>query len=211
MIQEEIINRRLDGEKVSYIVQMGAHGKAKTVNLDKIDGEVFGTLDEVKESMEKELQARVAAFNENVDKLCEEASHLSQQWYGEQLQQLNGQSGDPTKIDPAAFIAEQNNAGYHQQQQMPQNQNNGQSPYYYQQPPQQTYQHPNAQMMGGYNNQGYMGPIMPMSPHPQHQQQALQETLRQRVQLPDDVGEILGNVEMPDGRVIPVRQGKPHQ
>ena len=202
IIEQEIINRRLDGEKVSYIVQMGAPGKARSVNLDKIDGEVFGAMEDVRARLEQELEIFVKNFNDNIDKLCEEANTMANKWYGEQLQQLNNNNNggtggsDPSKIDPAAFIAEQ-------QYQQPQ----------YYNPNQQQLMHNSQQMMVP-GNQLYIPqhqPVMPMSNTPQDHALALRQTLYNRVVVPDD-NDLSGmQVEVSPGKFLPVRQSKPNQ
>ena len=63
IVQEEIHHRSLDGEKVSYRIVFGPPNKQRVVDLSTVDGEVYGTLDEVRNV----LISRLTAF---VDELC---------------------------------------------------------------------------------------------------------------------------------------------
>jgi hypothetical protein len=173
IIQQEVFTRSFEGEKVSYIVQMGPKEKSKYVNLDKVDGEIFGTIEEVKVRLDKELQDLIANFNDNVEKLCNNALMLSDKWYGEQLKQLPNSGTDPNKIDPVSFIND--NTPQPQPQSQPQ--------------------------------QIYVPPIQPYSFNAQDQQQALRQTLMQRMITSEEVMHGEPMVQLPDGRIVPLRQG----
>ena len=111
IVQEEIHHRSLDGEKVSYRIVFGPQNKQRVVDLSTVDGEVYGTLDEVRNV----LISRLTAF---VDDLCATTNEKVGQWYNfsNKSTTVNTPNG---KLDPAALMSEVSTAqtqGYVQQQ-----------------------------------------------------------------------------------------------
>lgn len=75
VIREEIHYRSLDGENVSYKIAIGPPNKQRTVDLSSVDGEVYGSLEEIR----KILIDKLTAF---VDDLCASTNDRVNQWYG---------------------------------------------------------------------------------------------------------------------------------
>ena len=120
IIQEEIHHRSIDGEKVSYRIVIGPPNKQRVVDLSTVDGEVYGSLDEVRNV----LVSRLTAF---VDDLCSTTTDKVNQWYNvPNKTSVAGTSNG--KLDPAALMNEVSSAqtqGYVQQQPMKVNGVNG--------------------------------------------------------------------------------------
>ncbi len=98
IVQEQIHHRRLDGDSVSYKIVFGPPGKQKVVDLTRVDGETYGTLEEVREVV-------IADFTKLVDNLINEASQRTETWYGEQGQS-NVVAPTGEKVDPQALLNE---------------------------------------------------------------------------------------------------------
>ena len=101
LIKEEVITRRVDGETISYIVSLGPEGKTKTMDLSKIDGEVFGSLEEVRQKTEQDLEILIEKYRAQAVELCNEAEKLATSWYGEQVAQ---QSTANKLFDPSTVL-----------------------------------------------------------------------------------------------------------
>jgi len=108
---EEIFHKRLDGVSVSYRIAIGPSGKQKVVDLTRVDGEVYGSLDEIRQIMVDKLTVYV-------NELCEQTQAKVQAWYGVQLQQqgnvMSNNNGD--KVDPAELLNQVSNPNFHSQQ-----------------------------------------------------------------------------------------------
>jgi hypothetical protein len=159
IIKEEIITRRVDGEKIDFIVSVGPPGQVKNINIEKLDCDVCGSIEEVKEMLGVALQEMVIQFNKNIEQLCQTALTNATKWYGT-VQTNISQNSSNEKIDPSILVSDS-------EQMMPLHQ--------------------------------------PFSNNPQDQQQALRQTLTQRISVPEDNIEGL-KVQLPDGRIVPVRQ-----
>lgn len=99
IVDEQIIKRKTDGEQVSYIVMLGPPNKRQKVDMNRIGGELFPSLDDLKHFM-------VSNFEKYVDGLCGEATKESVTWYGkrELKQQSVLDMPSSEKLDPAAII-----------------------------------------------------------------------------------------------------------
>lgn len=73
ILLEELINRTVDGTRITYVVQVGLE-QAQKIKLE--EDKVFGSLRKVKEHL---TQKFVAAL----DKLIENADTLAKEWYGD--------------------------------------------------------------------------------------------------------------------------------
>lgn len=112
--------RKLDGvhEVVNYKLHIGPKDRQKTVDLSRIDGEVFNSLEDIRAT----LVERLTQF---VEELVKTTTGQVKNWYGitadnqildNQVQSLDQSSGD--KFDPAQIIdAVNNNTPLQQQQQ----------------------------------------------------------------------------------------------
>jgi hypothetical protein len=105
VVQEEILHRTMQGETLSYKVAVGPKDKLQIVDLSKIDGEVYTSLDEVRQGMAQ-------IFQNFVNKMCDAASERAKQWYnvndGDNVNAIS--TSDPAdKINPSAFLTPENN------------------------------------------------------------------------------------------------------
>lgn len=116
IVLEEIYHKRLDGDSVSYKMAIGPINNRKNVDLAKVDGEIYGSLEEIKNV----LLEKVNAF---VEDLCEQTSLKAEEWYGtEQTSFINSNMNSDEKIDPSTLLKEVSQIPMQQQQQLPQQQ-----------------------------------------------------------------------------------------
>lgn len=103
IIRQEIVNRSLDGESVSYKIAIGPPEKQRIVDLSSVDGEVYGSIDEVRNV----LISRLTAF---VDDLCANTMGRVNSWYGnvDKSSTATNQTGE--KLDPSVFLSEVGNS-----------------------------------------------------------------------------------------------------
>ena len=105
IVQEEIHYRSLNGENISYKIAIGPTNKQRVVDLSSLDGEVFGSLDEVRSV----LVAKLTAF---VDDLCATTNERVSQWYNSATR--SAQPNTPVgRLDPSDLL---NEVGQQQQQ-----------------------------------------------------------------------------------------------
>ena len=105
IVVEEVIVKKLSGNSVSWKIKVGQGDRAKLYDSAKINGEVYGSLDEVREQTLKQLSSFVA-------KMCSEAEERVEKWYGKdiadkqrQLQGVLGPEIAEDKIDPDAMLS----------------------------------------------------------------------------------------------------------
>jgi len=98
IVREEIHYRSLDGENISYKIAIGPQGKQRVVDLSSVDGEVYGSLEEVRNV----LVGKLTAF---VDELCSTTNDRVSQWYN-----LNNKSTvqplQNGRLDPSDLLHE---------------------------------------------------------------------------------------------------------
>lgn len=102
IIYEEMLHKTMEGTKKSYKVAVGPQSKRKILNLSEINGEVFCSLDEIKNI----LIDRLIGY---VDNLCSETKGKEHQWYGitQEEPQHNANLKDANgKIDPSTVLDE---------------------------------------------------------------------------------------------------------
>jgi hypothetical protein len=111
IIREEIHYRSLEGDHVSYKIAIGPPTKQRIIDLSSVDGEVYGSLDEIRNV----LVGKLTAF---VDDLCVTTNDRVSQWYGAANQpQTQGQPAG--RVDPSDLLNEvQVSSQQHQPQQM---------------------------------------------------------------------------------------------
>jgi hypothetical protein len=99
VIEEEFLHKKLNGNVVTYKVSIGPPGKRKIVDLDRVDGEVFTSLEEIRNT----LVERLTGF---VNDLINTTEERTKNWYGSQspVTSNNESKGSPDKIDPQAFL-----------------------------------------------------------------------------------------------------------
>lgn len=98
IVREEIHYRSLDGENVSYKIAIGPQGKQRVVDLSSVDGEVYGSLDEVREV----LIGKLTAF---VDDLCATTNDRVNQWYSSGNKPIT-QPSINGRLDPSDLLNE---------------------------------------------------------------------------------------------------------
>jgi hypothetical protein len=99
IVLEENLQRTINGIKKTYKVGIGPNGN-KIVDLAKVGGEIFYTLQEAEET----LTERLKIFCRNI---CEQANQNAMAWYGVSTD-FNNPSDNTEKIDPADLLGENN-------------------------------------------------------------------------------------------------------
>lgn len=108
IVQEEIVKRSLGGIlNVSYTVMLGSKGKQKIYPIDKVDGDVFESIEQAKMRFQEELELMNQKYIENVNKICDDAINKAKNWYGD-MNFENQSLLDPNKIDPSSFLNDEN-------------------------------------------------------------------------------------------------------
>ena len=111
IIREEIHYRSLEGDHVSYKIAIGPPTKQRIIDLSSVDGEVYGSLDEIRTV----LIGKLTAF---VDDLCVTTNERVSQWYGGVNQSpMQTQSGG--RVDPSDLLNAVQVSGQQQQQPQP--------------------------------------------------------------------------------------------
>lgn len=98
IVREEIHYRSLDGENVSYKIAIGPQGKQRVVDLSSVDGEVYASLEEIREV----LIGKLTAF---VDDLCATTNDRVNQWYSSSNKSAT-QSSTNNRLDPSDLLHE---------------------------------------------------------------------------------------------------------
>lgn len=105
IVIEENLQRTMQGIRKTYKVGIGPGG-SKIVDLSKVGGEIFYTLQEAQET----LIQRLTRFCQEV---CEQANQNAMAWYGVSSVNFDNSIDNGDKIDPADLIqensAQQNN------------------------------------------------------------------------------------------------------
>jgi predicted transcriptional regulator with HTH domain len=99
VVDEQVVRkvRRSDGihEVISYKLSIGPKERQQSVDLSKIDGEVFSSLEAVKAT----LLERLTGF---IDELVRTTQKNVMNWYGiDSENQFNQEFDNGTKLDPA--------------------------------------------------------------------------------------------------------------
>lgn len=98
IVQEEIHYRSLNGENVSYKIAIGPPNKQRIVDLSSVDGEVYGSLDEIKSVLINKLTSFV-------DELCSTTNDRVIQWYGTGNKQSSPMAPS-ARLDPSDLLNE---------------------------------------------------------------------------------------------------------
>ena len=98
IVREEIHYRSLDGENVSYKIAIGPPNKQRIVDLSTVDGEVYGSLEDVRNI----LISKLTAF---VDDLCTTTNEKVYQWYGNGSRPV-AQANTSGRLDPSDLMNE---------------------------------------------------------------------------------------------------------
>ncbi len=99
IVSEEFLHKKLNGNVVTYKVAIGPTNRQKIVDLDKIDGEVFKSLEDIRVTLTNKL-------TEYVTELVTTTETRVREWYGNPNQQTQtAPSASPEgKIDPLTFL-----------------------------------------------------------------------------------------------------------
>jgi hypothetical protein len=102
VVIEEIIVKKINGNQTSWKVSIGPKDKNRVVDSTKIDGEIFTSLDEVRNILMERWQ-------QYVNNLTIETERRVENWYGRQASSGmvsfdNSGQGSNGKIDPESLI-----------------------------------------------------------------------------------------------------------
>ena len=77
IVVEELIHKRLDGDSISWKVAVGPVEKKKIVASDDLSGEIYTSLEEIRNVMS-------ARLSDYIDNLLSKAVKRTESWYGKQ-------------------------------------------------------------------------------------------------------------------------------
>jgi hypothetical protein len=96
IVVEEVIVKKLQGNQVSWKVSIGPKDNNRIVDSNRINGELFHSLEEVRNVL-------MERFTDFVNNLCSETEKRTETWYGKRPEFLS--SNDEGKIDPENIIS----------------------------------------------------------------------------------------------------------
>lgn len=106
VVVEEIVVKKMDGNQISWKVSVGPAGKERVVDSNRLDGDIYSSLDEIRDV----LYGRLSSF---LDGLITEAERRVETWYGQHVStpkhEDSSSLSDPnsqTKIAPENLISE---------------------------------------------------------------------------------------------------------
>lgn len=100
IVVEELIHKRLDGDSISWKVAVGPVEKKKIVASDDLSGEIYTSLEEIRNVMS-------ARLSDYIDNLLSKAVKRTESWYGKQLPKPTSESlslQEDGKIDPVSLV-----------------------------------------------------------------------------------------------------------
>jgi len=98
IVSEELVHKKLDGNSVSWKVAIGPAEKKKLVSSNEISGEIYSSLEDIRDVMMERLSNFVSV-------LIGKAEKRTEAWYGKQLPKKSYLSTDKSgKIDPSALL-----------------------------------------------------------------------------------------------------------
>jgi len=100
IVVEEVVVKKLDGHHVSWKVSVGPAGKEKVIDSTRLDGDIYTSLDEIKDVLHK----RLALF---LNDIISEAEKRATNWYGEKTKIVaRADSESSEKIDPDQLLVD---------------------------------------------------------------------------------------------------------
>lgn len=96
IVVEEVIVKKLQGNQVSWKVSIGPKDNNRIVDSNRINGEIFHSLDDVRNVL-------MERFTDFVSNLCSETEKRTETWYGKKPNQLS--DNEQGKIDPENIIS----------------------------------------------------------------------------------------------------------
>lgn len=100
MVVEEVTVQTLDGKKISWKFAVGSGVKQKIVDSKQLDGELYSSLDEIKNLLTDRL-------SKYIDGVVTQAVAQEEAWYGKQLRKAKQEglvSNTNQKIDPGSLL-----------------------------------------------------------------------------------------------------------
>lgn len=98
IIVEELIVRKITGNSTSWKIKIGSPEKAKIIDSEKVNGEVYGSLEEVRLVISNKL-------SDYLNKVTSDAEGLVEKWYGkdiaEKQKNLSNTSASSLGSDPS--------------------------------------------------------------------------------------------------------------
>lgn len=106
IVNEEMVHRTREGDSISYKIMVGDASKNKIIDMAKVAGEIFGSLEEIKKVMQERA-------NEQINHTLSNAALLAKRWYNAETDTFINEGTDglmeDEKIDPAAILNEVSN------------------------------------------------------------------------------------------------------
>ena len=104
-VTEQIVRRTLNGEEISYTVSIPAREGLKPMTLEQIDGEVFTSIDQVKERMFENATEVINAITEKAGAVAKNRFD-----YQPELNEHNDSSSVEPLTDDDVLVTPRNNA-----------------------------------------------------------------------------------------------------
>ena len=94
IVVEEITVRKINGNSTSWKLKVGSPEKAKIIDSEKVNGEVYGSLEEVRVVISNKL-------SDYLNKVTADAEGLVEKWYGKDIaeKQKNLPRISPSSLD----------------------------------------------------------------------------------------------------------------
>lgn len=101
IVVEEITVKTIEGNQSSWKVSVGPQGKEKTIDSKRLDGELYGSIEEVQGVLKDRL-------NTFIDQIVSDAQKKVSAWYGTKTNALaSTRNEDPNeKVDPESLVDE---------------------------------------------------------------------------------------------------------
>jgi hypothetical protein len=101
IVVEEITVKTIEGNQSSWKVSVGPQGKEKTIDSKRLDGELYGSIEEV----QGVLKDRLDGF---INQIVSDAQKKVSSWYGTKTATLNASRNEDQngKVDPESLIDE---------------------------------------------------------------------------------------------------------
>lgn len=98
LVVEQSTIQTLDGKKISWKFAVGSEDKQKTIDSNRLEGEIFTSLDDIKKTL-------IGKFVKVVDTAILNASKQEKIWYEPQLKKMKSSTQDTeNKIDPSSLL-----------------------------------------------------------------------------------------------------------
>lgn len=104
IVVEEIIVKKIDGNQISWKIGVGPPGKEKIIDSNRIDGNIYASLEEIRDVLTK----RLTSF---LDDLINEAERRAESWYHHHISKIAEHNIEKNmeKIAPEKLLSEFDN------------------------------------------------------------------------------------------------------